>query len=323
MDENTLSFGEDASDASVMDALDAALASSEPEKTTPEPQAEPAKGPEEAKTTETEPGAVETQQEPPQAESEEELPEGVKKRIAREAEKQARIQSEIDRAVSNRKAKEEELKKLAGESGPQPVKTAPPADGKPARPNIETFEGTLAEYNAAVADYEGKYEAWLHSETTKRVEQEFLTRQAAEEGKRAWNEAAAKHAELPEATKVVLDGSTPDFQVALSSLENWPGVTVHLGKHPEELSAVVEKFKANPVSAIADLGALQERLKQAPTQAKTEKQPEKMPAAPPKRVGGQASVSTPRLNLESSSDVDNASDEELLSALGPLLKKAG
>src|SRR6185436_5451551 len=45
---------------------------------------------------------------------EEELPEGVKKRIAKEAEKQARIQAEINRAVSARKAKEEELRQLSG-----------------------------------------------------------------------------------------------------------------------------------------------------------------------------------------------------------------
>src|SRR5690349_378379 len=43
---------------------------------------------------------------------EEELPEGVKKRIAKEAERAARVQAEIDRAVSERKAKEAELEKL-------------------------------------------------------------------------------------------------------------------------------------------------------------------------------------------------------------------
>jgi hypothetical protein len=304
-----------------MEALHAMLSGEQPKPEAPEPAPEPEKPAAEAKTPDAEPGAAEAKQEPEKAaepEVEEELPEGVKKRIAREAEKQAKIQAEIDRAVSARKAKEEELKKLTGEPGSQPVKTAQPADGRPARPNIETFEGTLAEYQAAVSKYETEYEAWLHSETSKRVESEIRARMQAEEGKKAWNEAVKQHAELPDATKTVMDSSTPEFQLAVSALDNWAGVTVHLGKHPDELAALVAKFGRNPMGAIADLGKLEERLKPAPKQA--EKAPEKMLPAPPRTAGGSASASVPGLNLEKAEAVEKASDEELLAEFGRMLK---
>jgi len=128
----------------------------------------------------------------------------------------------------------------------------------------------------------------------------------------------AANAELPEATQAVVENSTPEFQLAVSALDNWAGVTVHLGKHPEELTAIVAKFKANPVGAIADLGKLEERLKPAPKQA--EKAPEKMLPAPPRTAGGSASASTPRLNLERAEAVEKATDEELIAEFGRMLK---
>lgn len=241
---------------------------------------------------EPESGTGEKKQEPESVE--EELPEGVKKRIAREVEKTARYQAEIDRAVSQTKAKEAELKKLT--TGPEPEKkTTETASTRPARPNIETFEGTLAEYNRAVKEYDSSLETWLFTEARRVAETEFRTNLATQESKRKWDEALQTHAELPQMAEVVTGSSPEGLQLAISALGDWAGVTVHLGKHPDELATLTQQFQANPYVAVAALGKLEDRLKPATKQAevKTQALPE-----PLKPVGGTANAATPKVDLE-------------------------
>lgn len=240
---------------------------------------------------ETEPGTVETKQ-PPEA-IEEELPEGVKKRIAREVEKTTRLQAEIDRAVSIRKAKEDELKKL--QTGSEPATKTTDISSRPVRPNLETFEGTMADFNKAVADYDAKLETWLFAEARKVAEVEFRSNIATQESRRRWDEAIKTHNELPQMAELVLGSSPEGLQLAISALGDWAGVTMHLGKHPDELATLTQQFQANPYAAVAALGKLEERLKPAPKQA--DKNDKTLPA-PLKPVGGTANATAPPVDLE-------------------------
>ena len=256
----------------------------------------------EEKTTEVE-AKPEAESEPADKKTEpevieEELPEGVKKRIAKEAEKQARIQSEINRAISARKAKEEELKQL---SGSEPVQNTEKPSDRPVRPKPDAYN-TWGEYLAADEKYATEHEAWLQSETRRTVEQEFTARQAAAESKRAFDEALKAHGDLREMADTVIEGSPEPLQLAISALNDWAGVTVHLGKNPEELAALVQKFQSNPYGALADLGKLEARLTSSKEPEKTEKPAEKPLPAPPAQVGGRASASAPKVDLEKADD---------------------
>ncbi len=285
----------DDSSSSALRAAARAATSGETDKTpTPEPEAEPvAAAPVEEKAPEPESGTDEKKPEPEEAEPE--LPEGVKKRIAKEAERQARIQSEIDRAVSARKAKEEELKKLSGsEPAPTPEKQLPA--GRPVRPQPDAYQ-TWGEYLAADAKYATEHEAWLVEETRKTVTQEITANRQAEEGKRLWDSAVKDHADLPTMAPQVVEHSPEGLQLAISALDNWAGVTVHLGKNPEELAALVEAFNANPYRGVTELGKLEERLKPATKQAATSTATKPLPA-PLKPVGGGASATTPKVDME-------------------------
>jgi len=245
-------------------------------------EAKPAK--EEVQTPE--PGTGATKQ---QEETEEELPEGVKKRIASEAKKQAFFQSKIDQAVSARKAKEAEAQKLTDKPGSDPAKITESAkDERPKPPDQATFQGTLAEYNAALTKWQGDLETWLENRTAATVEQKLTERQASQERQKAWDAATVTHgAEFP-ALMDVLSASTPvGLQRAISALGDWSGVAVHLAKNEAERDALVAEFKTNEYSAIAKLGKLEDRLKPV---AKTESaaKPEELPR-PLKPVAGNVS----------------------------------
>lgn len=299
----------------------------EPVKAEPAKPAEPAKTEPEAKTetpeveakpaetekTETAPGTVE-KQEP--EEVEEELPDGVKKRIAKEAKKQAQIQSEIAKAVSATKAKEAELKALTDKPGSDPVKTTESAkDTKPVRPKLpkmgqKGFENeTYTEFEQREEDFENvllpKYEeerdSWLteqiQAKTRESVEQELTARQKQADLTREWDAAKKEYgAEFPKLMEKLAESAPEGLQVAISMLSDWPRVAAHLAKTPDELHSMVEKFNTNPYGAIAELGKLEDRLKPAP---KTEpaKTVEKPLPPPPAKPGGQATA-TAAVNLD-------------------------
>jgi hypothetical protein len=285
-----------------------------------EPAKEETPAPEVAKPKEAEPKEEAQTPEPgtgkekPQEETEDELPENVKKRIAQEAKKQAFFQSKIDQAVSARKAKEAEAKTLTGESGSEPAKTTEPAKNeRPKRPERSTFQGTEAEYNAALDAHEQALEKWLESRTEETVSRKFTERQAREAQMRQWDDAAAKHgAEFPALMATLAAATPPAMQEAISALDDWSTVAVHLAKNEDERAVLVELFKVSEKKAIAQLGKLEDRLK--PEAKAPAKQEEKPLPKPLREIGGAAAGSAGRL------DLDKASDGEALSEIGRMLK---
>lgn len=210
-----------------------------------------------------------TDEEPKQPEEvEEELAPGVKKRIAKEVERTTRAQRAIDEAVSARKAKEDEAEKLKGKPGSEPEKqtTAPKEPTKPVRPDMATFTGTVAEWNAANDKYDEDYKSYLQGETRKAVAIELKAEQAKAQEKQEWDDAAKKHgAEFPALMKSLTTSTSPELQLMISGLDDWSGVAVHLAKpaNQAERDAIEGKFKTNPMEAYYDLRQLETRLKPA------------------------------------------------------------
>lgn len=260
---------------------------------------------------------VEQKPTPEQTEEEEPLPEGVKKRIAKEAEKAARVQAEIDRAVSERKAKEAELEKLkVGEKGSEPVKTPqsqtnakpkPPALGEAGHEN-ETWEQFQSRENA----YQDARDTWLKDQALREFREQQSTEIAQKAAQTKWDAAVTKHGKDFPALMDSARALAPDgLQVAISSLDNWDTVAVHLAKNPTQLKELATAFQQNPTKAIATLGRIEAAL------TSTEKTPattEKPLPAPLKKVGGSASAS----GEDFQSQIENGSISHLRSLVSKL-----
>lgn len=277
-----------------MVAKTAPIQAAEPvEKTAAEPvTADPTKVEEHTEPV-TAPGSEKQQEE-----VEDELPANVRKRIEQEAKKQAFFQSRIDQAVSARKAKEAELASVAGKPGSEPAKTTEPAkDARPIRPDLETFDGTLPQYKAAVADYETKFEDWIAKRSREQVSQELTEQQTREANQRAWNEAATKHgAEFPSLMETLRETLPVKLQTAISALDDWSAVAVHLAKNEADRTALLDKFKTSPDAAIAHLGKLEDRLKPAAKAVDEEPLPK-----PLKAVAGGVRGTTQPIDLDKAS----------------------
>ncbi len=93
--------------------------------------------------------------------------------------------------------------------------------------------------------------------------------------------------EFPALMQTVIDATSEPFQVAVSNLEDWPKMAVHLAKNPAELAEISAQFNRNPYQGTAALGRLQDKLKPAPkaAAAAAETLPE-----PPKKIGGAAAA---------------------------------
>lgn len=267
---------------------------SEPEKPPVETLTPETEAPAKEESTEPEPG---TGQDKQQEEAEDELPEGVKKRIAAEIKKQAFFQSKIDQAVSARKAKEAEAAKVTGEPGSAPDKATEPAKNeRPKRPDRATYTGTEAEYAAALDDHAQKLEAWLETRSEETIERKLTERQARDAQQKEFKAATEKHGkEFPALMDTLAETTPVEFQTAVSALEDWSGVAVHLAKNEAERKALVELFKTSPLQAIAKLGKLEDRLK---PEAKPAKEETPLPK-PLKPVGGDAPGGTARVDLNS------------------------
>lgn len=157
-----------------------------------------------------------------------------------------------------------------------PAAEKPKPLDKPVRPKIgDVADETWEQYEARVEKWETDREAWLISETEKATEKKITARNQEADNKKAWDAAAQEHgADFPALMDTVRAGSTPELQSALSSLDNWSGVAVHLARNPEKLAGIAAKFKANPVAAIADLGRLEAVI------AEAAKPPESPPVGP-------------------------------------------
>lgn len=258
-----------------MDELRTIMENPDAEVKQPETEAEPK--PKQPEGT----GEVAEPTKEPEVEAEPALPKGVQKRVEKEAERQAEYQRIIDEARSKTLALEAEAAKLNG-SGAEPVKTPKTDDNaRPQKPDFETFEGTGAEYKAALDKYESDLETWLENRTAKTVESKFQERQAQEAAKARWDSAVKEHGDKWEqSVKTVAEVAPESMQFAISALDNWSKVAVHLAANPAELSALADQFKAHPpgspgfFKAVAHLGRVEEKLTAAPA--------EKIPAAKPK-----------------------------------------
>lgn len=294
---------------------------------TPEvPAAEPEKVATEPGTTETEPGTVpeEQAQESVAEDKDEELPEGVRKRIAKEAEKQARIQTEIARAVSARKAAQAELDKVTAEPVPPTVKKAEPAATeaklvRPVRPaepptpvlgddekwddhqsrlkeHREKQDAALTKYEAEMVTYENEREVRILAEAERRFRAQAEADRAASEGDKFLESAIKEHGKdvLQPAIEGFKGKTTEPFQTAISQLETWPAMVIYLDAHPDELKTITDTFAANQHRGVAALGKLEDKLS-APKPKPVEKPAVvTVPAAtplppPPAVVGGKAS----------------------------------
>lgn len=260
------------------------------------------------KTVEADAGTAEIQKPIEAVEVEEPLPENVQKRIAKESEKQARIQAEINQAVSQRKAKEAELAKLkadTGNTGSEPATTTEPAkNAKPTKPKFADFsaEGkSYADYQSAVEEFEVKNEAWVLSEAERRADERYSERERKRQAEETIAKAEIQHgAGWQEARARVIENAPENLQRAISALDTWDGIVAHLGKEENaaELKDLSVKFAKNPYAAIAELGRLEDRLKKPATQPETAKAPPAKPLKAPPLVVGGAAGAAPTVNLQ-------------------------
>ncbi len=186
----------------------------------------------EEQNTETEPGTV---SEEPQ-EEEFELPKNVQKKISQEAKKAAFFQSKIDQATSLRKAKEAEAAKLNGKSGSEPgssaertTEPAKDADPEPEEPDFATFNGTGLEFQQALKEFKVKLRGWNARQNEALVESKLAEREMTILRKQAWDKAVVEHGEeFPKLMDALRDATTEPFQKAVSLLDHWDMVAVHL-----------------------------------------------------------------------------------------------
>lgn len=263
----------------------------------PVAEPEPEKVEEEAKSP-LESGDASITNEPNESvEHEEPLPDSVRKRVEKIAAETARIEGEISRAISAKKAAQAELAKLTdtGKPGSEPVKTTEPAkEGRPKRPSFDeyTAEGkSFTEFKADEAKWETDHEAWLFSEADRRADERYMAKQREAEAKREWEAAEKEHPGFNAARGVVASNSPEALQLAISQLEGWKAVVAHLGK-PEnaaELKALSEKAEKSSFAAAADLGRLEDRLKATVQDQGSGNKPKLLPD-PPKIVGGSAAA---------------------------------
>lgn len=280
---------------------------------TPTPETPPADKPVEAKPEPVE-GAGDQQQQPEARKPEDpELPEGVRKRIDREIERQSLYRAKIDEAVAETKRLEAEHKRLTegGKPGTEPVKPSEPTELKrPVRPNLATFDGTIEQYEAAVAEHEVKLDEYYAAKSQQTVRQEYdaeVKRRAIQSDFRS---AVEQHGEaFTKAVPIVTAKAPEALQQAISSQERWSEIVIELSKNPAELDALVAKFGANPFAAVAELGRIEARLTakvaethpepgKAKPEAKAPKEPDKPLPHPPDSVGGGASASAEAPDLE-------------------------
>ncbi len=267
----------------------------EPKTETPESKTDAvvAPGPVTEENTEAATGTASTEE--PEA-IEEELPVGVQKKIAKEVARQSRADRAVLEAISNRKTAEDRLAKLtAGKPGSEPEQTTAPAatEAKPVRPDLDTFPGTYAEYQKALLKYDNEQEAYLIARTERTVKEQLSAQQREESLTKDWNEATEEHGADFRANMATLRDSTPEgLQMAISGLDNWSAVAVHLAKAPDELKALADKWNTNQYAAVADLGKLEARLQAGtkPPEAVKPKPAAKPLPPPPAKVGGAAST---------------------------------
>lgn len=287
------------------------------EKSAPEAKSEPAEPAEVAepvkqerqrgadgKFLKAEPGDETEIQEPEKEAEDTPLPANVQKRIAKEVEKQAKIDREIAEHVSRTKAKQAELEKLkSAESGPEPATNTELADDEePVEPAFGTEGQTWADYQAAMKEFRKQHDTWILQRAERLADNKWIERQRQEKFDRTMAEGKKAHGEGFDDMRVrVVETAPESLQIEIGQMEDWPSMVAYLG-HPDnaaKLESLSNLFNQNPSAAIRELGRIEDRLKAPAT-----KEPEKVKATatailpePPARVGGGAAA-TPKTNFE-------------------------
>lgn len=211
------------------------------------------------------------------------------KRISKEVAKQALIDRKIAEAVSTRKAKEAELAKLT-ETGSDPAKTPQTeSDEAPELPDPETFQGTVAELKQATKEAQTKRDEYFRKKVEAAAEaaaeKRFAEREAQKAAKERWDGAVKEHGETFSSKMDTLLAAIPEpMQLAISALDGWSKVAVHLADNPAEMKAMADQFTAHHVGsagflkAVAQLGRLEDKL------TTVAKEPEKEIAKPAKAL---------------------------------------
>lgn len=227
---------------------------------------------------------AETKQEP--EDKDEPLPKGVAKRIAKEVERQAEYDRQIAHAKSLTKAKEAELSAIA-KPGSEPAQTTEATNGEPQEPTWAALSAqgkSWEEFEQALGKYKTDYREWLRADTKRTVQAELTQTEQRAAAQKRWDQAVKDHgAEFPKLMEAAQAIAPEGLQQAISALDEWSAVAVHLAKNPGQLKELSEAFEANPVRAIATLGRIEASLKTAPKTASP------LPN-PPAVVGGTASA---------------------------------
>ena len=140
--------------------------------------------------------------------------------------------------------------------------------------------------------YKKDFATWIKAEAKREFQEESARTTAQRAAQERWDEAVKKHGKefqglMDSATALAPQG----LQVAISQLDNWSDVAVHLAKNPDKLKELSATFTQNPTKAIATLGRIE-----AAITAKTESKPATQPLPEPLlKPGGTASVSTASL----------------------------
>lgn len=256
--------------------------------------------------------------EPEKTVEDEPLPANVKKRIAKEVEKQAAIDREIAQAVSKTKEKQAELAKLQAadtdKSGSEPVKhTASAPEGKPVRPKApaafgksdltwEQHQDALTKHDEALEAYESNLSDWLLKESKRTAEEEWQLRDRQSKFNQTIAEAKKVHGEGFDAMRQRVVDNTPDgLQIEIGMIEDWPSMVDHLANadHSAEMEKLVALYEANPSAAVRELGRIEDRLKKTVSTETivSPKTKDKPLPAPPLRSGGSATAA-PKIDLD-------------------------
>lgn len=264
-----------------------------PELEQPEPKTP---GPE-AKAAEPDPGE-ETASETQQAKGEKELPRGVQKRLGKLDEEDGYYKGLIDAKRREIEARKKELADLDGKPGAEPEKSPKPAsNAPPEEPDIDTFEGSNAEFKAATKKWKADYREWMRTESRSDVRAELEAERHKAEADKAISDARTRHGEGFDGWRqTVAKAASPALQSAISDLDDWSAVVKHFGENPGELAELNEMFDQNPVRAVVKLGKLEDRLTAAVKPEETAPKREKLPPPIPASNGNSAAAKQPSMD---------------------------
>ncbi len=236
---------------------------------------------------------------PDEGTEERKWPRGVFKKLQKEVALQAEIQAEISTAKAKTKALKAELESLTTK-GSEPVKqTEVDTDPEPNEPDIDTFEGTNPEFQAATKKWKQDWRAWNTRQTEAVVGKQFEARQRQQAVDAEISKARERHGEAFEANRTALAAAAPpELQMDISAMEDWSALVNHLGANPKELAEIVAAHKQSPHRAIAALTRLQDRLATAEAEASAEPPVRKSKIPPPTRPQGGGAAAAVSIDLD-------------------------